>query len=150
VGEGGPRLGGHEARRRVDDDSGQTAEVQHEAVRDRAVPGDVVATAPHGQRQAGAPGGRQDEVDVGHGPGAGEGSRTDVDHAVPDPSCVVVAGVVRADQGAGEVPREVPEGPIGRVVGGDRTVGAHGESCDEGRSGPGGAAERPPRAWQEV
>jgi hypothetical protein len=89
---------------RVDLDALEPGQVDDDAAVARAEPGAVVAAAADGERQpvvAGEADGLRDVVGAG---AAGDQRRTLVDHRVVDLAGVVVARVVRSDQGASESP----------------------------------------------
>jgi hypothetical protein len=102
VGPGGPALHVHGAPRVVDPDRAHRREVDDDAVVDDGGARDVVSAAADGEREL-LRGGEADGVgDVFGVRAADDHGGALVDHAVPDPACGLVRGVVRGDDVAGE------------------------------------------------
>ncbi len=116
VGEGGAGLHGHVPGRGIHVHPAQCAQVQDQPALHGAVPGHVVPSAAHGQRQARVLGRGQHRVDVRHGAHPGDGARPHVDHPVPDPPCLVVERVVGFDQCPGQSAPQRLERPRDLVV----------------------------------
>lgn len=90
---------------RVDLDRAQRAQVEHDAVVDRAVARDAVPAAPHREQHPVRRGGRDRRRDLGGVTRPDDGERAAVDHPVPDPPRVVVVVVARGDH----LPRARPQ-----------------------------------------
>jgi hypothetical protein len=91
---------------RVDLDTPDAGEVDHDSVVAGRKPGDAVPAAADGDQQvlfAGEPERRDHLVDVGR---AHDERRTSVRHSVPHSSRLVVAGIFREDDLAGECREE--------------------------------------------
>jgi hypothetical protein len=99
---GDPRLSTRGALDGIDPNTLHCRQIDHQpAIADR-VPGDVVAAAAHRHQQPVVPGEIDRPDHVRRAAAAGDQCRPPVDHAIPDPPRVVIAGIVRSQQRAAQ------------------------------------------------
>jgi hypothetical protein len=110
VPKGGSGFDGDKPAFGVDANAPKGSQVQDQAAVDSTVAGDVVPAAADGQGEACAPSTVQDDVDVRYAACPRDGARTQIDHAVPHRTGLLILGILRLDQRSLQPPTQLVQG----------------------------------------